>query len=94
MIDPNAFPIAPEDCTLSTCSLAQAQVNYVPSLAGNAFFIAVFGIFLLLHLGLGIRYRTWGVLVAMCGGSALEVIGYMGRVMMHYNPFRYGPFDM
>ena len=94
MIDPKAFPIPPNQCTLSTCPLAEAQVNYIPSLGGNAFFLATFGLLLLLHVGLGVRYRTWGVLVVMFGGTALEALGYLGRVMMHYNPFKYGTFDM
>jgi len=93
MMDSKAFPIPQDECTLSTCPLAEAQVNYIPSLAGNAFFLAIFGLLLLLHVGLGVRYRTWGVLVVMFGGNVLEVLGYFGRVMMHYNPFKYGPFD-
>lgn len=34
------FPI--ENCTLSTCSLIHGQVEYQPSLGGNAFYISVF----------------------------------------------------
>lgn len=94
MINASAFPIPPQQCTLSTCTLAEAEILYVPSLAGNAFFLAAFLALLLAHTGLGIWYRTWGLLVGMFSGLLLEVIGYAGRVQLHYNPFKFGPFTM
>jgi len=36
---------------------------------------------------LGIRYKTWGYMVAMVFGLLLEVIGYVARVMLHNSPF-------
>lgn len=90
-----ANPVIPDElCTLSTCSLLQAHFQYIPSLAGNAFFIALFALLLLLQIGLSIRYRTWGFLVGMIGGLVLEVLGYVGRVQMHFNPFIKNPFLM
>lgn len=81
-------------CTLSTCPLELANVSYVPNLAGNILFTSIFGLFLAVQLFLGIRYRTWGFLVGMIGGNCLEIIGYAGRIQMHYNPFREDPFLM
>jgi hypothetical protein len=92
MIDPHAFPIPPEQCTLKTCNLDEAQVHYIPTLAGNIIFLAIFGILLIVHIVQGIRYRTWGILVGMISGLLLEVIGYIGRVQMHFNPFKSGYF--
>jgi hypothetical protein len=40
----------------------------------------------------GIRYRTWGFLGCLIGGLILEILGYVARVQLHYNPFRKGPF--
>jgi hypothetical protein len=60
---------------------------YDPSLAGNALFLAVFSLLLPLQLLLFIRYRTTGVSVALVIGLCLEIIGYTGRVLMHFNPF-------
>jgi hypothetical protein len=94
MINASAFAIPPQQCTLETCTLAEAEVSYIPSLAGNAFFLAAFLVLLLVHTGLGVRYRTWGVLIGMFCGLVLEVIGYVGRVQMHYNPFKFDPFTM
>ncbi|KAH1280856.1 hypothetical protein KXV81_008204 [Aspergillus fumigatus] len=79
-------------CTLDTCPLSLANFNYVPNLAGNLLYLALFGTMLVANLGLGIYYRTWGYLVGMIGGLALEVIGYVGRIQLHYNPFPFSPF--
>ncbi|KAK4865527.1 hypothetical protein LT330_009315 [Penicillium expansum] len=79
-------------CTLAICPLSEAHVEYVPSLAGNAFYLALFAVLLVAQLVLGIRYRTWGYLGGLFGGIVLEIIGYAGRVQMHYNPFLFNPF--
>ncbi|PKX96390.1 RTA1 domain-containing protein [Aspergillus novofumigatus IBT 16806] len=79
-------------CTLDTCPLSLANFNYVPNLAGNLLYLALFCTMLVANLVLGIYYRTWGYLVGMIGGLALEVIGYVGRVQLHYNPFPFDPF--
>ncbi|CRL21241.1 RTA1 like protein [Penicillium camemberti] len=79
-------------CTLATCPLTEAYVEYVPSLAGNAFYLAVFAVLLVAQIVLGIRYRTWGYLGGLFGGLVLEVIGYAGRLQIHYNPFLFGPY--
>ncbi|MCJ1337027.1 hypothetical protein MMC09_002306 [Bachmanniomyces sp. S44760] len=84
-----ANPIIPDDdCTLATCSLLQAHFLYLPSLAGNALFVAMFAIILFAQVGLGIRYKTWGFLGGMFGGLLLEVIGYAARIELHFNPFK------
>ncbi|KAI9678491.1 MAG: hypothetical protein M1829_002089 [Trizodia sp. TS-e1964] len=81
-----------EDCTLDTCPLELANLRYVPSLGGNVIFIVIFALALILHLALGIRYRTWGFMGGLAGGMVIEIVGYAGRVMMHYNPFTSNPF--
>jgi hypothetical protein len=54
----------------------------------------MFAILLLAHLVLGISYRTWGFLVGMVCGLALEVVGYAARIGMHNNPFDFNTFVM
>ncbi|KAN0122045.1 RTA1 domain containing protein [Hyaloscypha variabilis] len=83
-----------QECTLSTCSIIQAQYTYDPSLAGNASLAAFFGLLLLFQLIIGIYYRTIGFTIAMSSGLILEIIGYIGRVQMHFNPFIQQPFMM
>ncbi|CAI7601598.1 unnamed protein product [Penicillium viridicatum] len=82
----------PDYCTLATCPLTDAYVEYLPSLAGNAFYLAVFAVLLVAQVVLGIRYRTWGYLGGLFGGLVLEIIGYAGRLQIHYNPFLFTPY--
>ncbi|RAH55815.1 RTA1-domain-containing protein [Aspergillus piperis CBS 112811] len=85
--------LSPSDyCTLTTCPLSSAYINYVPSLAGNIFYAAIFSTLLIAQLILGIRYRTWSYLTGLFGGLLLEIIGYVGRIQMHYNPFKFTPY--
>lgn len=81
-------------CTMRTCPMDWANVDYVPSLGGNAFFLALFSACLLGQIVLGVYYRTWPFLVAWIFGEGLEVIGYVARVQMHNNVFASNPFLM
>ncbi|KAL3464825.1 RTA1 like protein-domain-containing protein [Aspergillus heterothallicus] len=77
----------PDLCTLDTCPISMASVEYRPVLWGNIFFMAIFGVAALIHLGLGIRYKTWTFMIAMVLGLIGEVVGYVGRVNLYDNPF-------
>lgn len=78
----------PANCTLETCSVEEyGQIQYIPTLAGNAIYAGIFGVILLLQLVLGIRYKTWGYLVGMSCGLILEIIGYIARILLHDNIF-------
>lgn len=77
----------PSLCTLDTCDMSLADMDYIPSLGGNAFFAGLFGLFLAIHIFQGIRYKTWGYMAAMCLGLTGEVVGYIGRIMIHNSPF-------
>ncbi|KAK9329094.1 RTA1 like protein-domain-containing protein, partial [Lipomyces starkeyi] len=81
-------------CTLQTCTLAQAHFTYLPNLCGNSFYAAWFGLLVILQILLLVRYRIWGYSVAMFGGLVLEILGYVGRIQMHFNPFTRNPFAM
>lgn len=69
-----------------------AMVRCVPSLPGNAAYLALFVVLLIAHLVLGIRYRTWGFLGGVMGGIILEIVGYGARIKMHDNQFVKDPF--
>ncbi|KAF2714405.1 RTA1-domain-containing protein [Pleomassaria siparia CBS 279.74] len=82
-----------DNCTLATCPLSLSYWGYLPSLPANAIFCAVFGLSTLLFIAQGaLSKRFIGFSVAMISGCALEVIGYIGRVMSHNNPFAENPF--
>ncbi|EFY94485.2 RTA-like protein [Metarhizium robertsii ARSEF 23] len=79
-------------CNVDTCSLSYAQVQYQPSESGNLTYLIIFAVLLLAQSVLGIIYRTWGFSIAMVLGLVLEVIGYVGRLQMHNDPFKMDPF--
>lgn len=74
--------------------MACAQMDYRPNLAGNIIFAAIFGLLFIVQLGLGIKYKTWGFMVGMICGLLLEVVGYIGRIMLYNNPFDFNNFIM
>lgn len=77
----------PELCTLQTCDLSLGQLTYLPSVWGNAIFVGVFGLLLLVQIFLGIKYKTWGFMAGLLLGIALEVAGYIARILLHYSIF-------
>ncbi len=81
-------------CTFDTCPASWASVQYDPSLAGNAIYLGIFSLVLVIQVLLGVSFRTWSFLSAMIGGEVLEIIGYVARIQMHYNPFQSNPFLM
>lgn len=86
---PEAFYFYPElYCSKGFCPLSLAQITgYVPSLAGNALYLAIFAALLLAQLFLNVKHRTWGFLTGMIGGLVLEILGYASRVQLYKNPF-------
>jgi hypothetical protein len=88
----NGIPL--DFCTLQTCPISDAQVHYDPTLAGNALYSVIFVCLLVAQIIQGIRYRTWTFTSALFGGLLLEIIGYAGRILMHFNPFNFNNFLM
>jgi hypothetical protein len=82
------------NCTLDICPLSASVYGYRPSLAANAAFIALFSIAGAIHLYLGIRWKSWFFMACMLLGCVSAVIGYIGRIMMYYNPFNFAAFMM
>lgn len=86
------MPTITAPCTLDTCPLDWALVRYRPSLPGNALYLALFLIMLLIQIYQGFRSRIWSYLACMTCGLVLEVVGYGGRLMLHSNPFNFSSF--
>ena len=75
-------------CTLKTCPIKSSYYAYRPSLPANAVFLALFSLSLCgFILQAALSRRFVGFTVAMVSGCALEVLGYIGRIMSWYNPF-------
>ncbi|KAJ5722870.1 RTA1 domain protein [Penicillium malachiteum] len=80
------------NCTLSTCPMSDAYLDYLPNVPANAFFVALFALIFCIQLFTGVWYRTWAYMGAMLPGLILEVLGYVGRLMLHHNPFNFNSF--
>lgn len=81
-------------CTLATCDVHQwGYVRYIPSFGGNLFFLVLIIIYAFAQIWLGIKYRTSSVCLCMVAGLGLECAGYIGRILLHNNPF-YQPYFM
>jgi len=81
----NAIPM--DMCTLQTCCFEQGFLDYPPNLAVSVAYLAIFALFMIVQLGIAFYYRTWVFGFAIWGGLVLEIIGYVGRILMRSNPF-------
>ncbi|KAH6897184.1 RTA1 like protein-domain-containing protein [Thelonectria olida] len=79
-------------CTLDLCPIEWSIYTYRPSLGANIALAALFGVLGLIHLGIGIRWKTWGFMFGMVAGCICEVVGYVGRVLLYNNPFSFNAF--
>lgn len=82
------------NCTLALCPVEASILSYQPSIPVSGFFIAAFGVTLIIHLVQGFRGRNWGFAATMACGCALEILGYVGRIFLHDNPFNFNNFLM
>ncbi|KLU88990.1 hypothetical protein MAPG_07969 [Magnaporthiopsis poae ATCC 64411] len=80
------------NCTLDLCPVQMSVYGYRPSLAANYAFIACLGLACAIHLILGVRTRSWWFMGAMCSGCVVCIVGYVGRIMLYYNPWSFVGF--
>jgi len=93
-VDPSH--VNPLDCNEVSvdCPVKASTYGYYPTLGWNAFFAAVFGLCFFFSFWLGLRSRTWTYMLAMCCACVTSCIGYIGRILMHDNPFDTLGFQM
>ncbi|KAF6836622.1 parasitic phase-specific protein psp-1 [Colletotrichum musicola] len=80
------------NCTLEMCPLQASLLQYQPSIPVNSTFIALFALAAIIHAIQGFRAKTWGFMSSMIGGCLIEIVGYVGRLILHDNPFSFGGF--
>ncbi|KAI1284102.1 RTA1 like protein-domain-containing protein [Xylaria sp. FL0933] len=69
-----------------TCSFTHCSRVFLlqpPTLTGNAIFLALFAILIPIALVLGAKYKSLGFATAIATGLSLEVVGYIGRLLLH-----------
>ncbi|RFU36250.1 hypothetical protein B7463_g106, partial [Scytalidium lignicola] len=74
------------------CPADGSSLGYPPNIAASVIFMGLFGASLLGHTVLGWKHKTWSFMIAMFLGSSSEVVGYLGRILMHNNPYRLSTF--
>jgi hypothetical protein len=80
------------NCTLALCSVEYSVFEYIPSLAANSIFLTLFALSGLIHIYQGVRTKQWFYMWAAILGCLTELIGYVGRIMQHSNPFDFNAF--
>jgi hypothetical protein len=85
-----------EDCTSvsPTCPVSATIYGYYPNLGGNSFFTAVFAVLLIAQLVIGVWKRTWSFTAWVSIACFLELLGYIGRLLMHANPWSVAGFEI
>lgn len=86
------------NCTLTPgpfyCDPRYSVYQYRPSLAANGIFIALYSIALIIHVLIGLKYRTWFFMTVIACGCISEIVGYAGRILLDQNPFSFAAFLM
>ncbi|KEZ43456.1 Parasitic phase-specific protein PSP-1 [Scedosporium apiospermum] len=82
------------NCTLDTCPLEASLLRYQPNTPSTIVFIVVFALSMIAHTWQGVRTKSWGFMASMISGCILEIIGYIGRLIIHDNPFNFSGFLM
>lgn len=78
-----------EECTFATCDIKDSYYGYRPSLPVNAVFVAIFATSLLMFVAQGLLSKRFiGFSIAMAIGTFGETLGYVGRILMHNNPWK------
>ncbi|EXJ91771.1 hypothetical protein A1O3_00321 [Capronia epimyces CBS 606.96] len=76
------------------CPVEASIYGYYPILGWNAFFAALFAVCFVANLALGLRYRTCTYMLAMSLACLAGCIGYIGRCLMHNNPYNITGFQI
>ncbi|OLN87357.1 Sphingoid long-chain base transporter RSB1-like protein 8 [Colletotrichum chlorophyti] len=76
------------------CPVDMTVLSYYPNFGANIFFAIAFGLVVLVSGFLGTWKRTWSFMLFVTGGCVLETVGYVGRVMLHDNPWNKDAFQM
>lgn len=64
----------PSLCTLETCDLSLSAFEYRPTVVGNTIYAALFAVFCIGQLVLGIKFKTWGYMGAIILGLVCSTL--------------------
>jgi hypothetical protein len=76
------------------CPIENTTYGYRVNLWVNCLFAAIFTIAFFANIWLGLRYRIRAYAVVLSLGCLAQVVGYGGRIGMHFLPFNAMPFQI
>ena len=78
-----------ESCSEVTelCPIEATIYGSLFNLPANVFFAVVFGLVLAVHIWFAIRSKMWSFSAWVIAGGIMEVMGYVARSAMHYEPW-------
>ncbi|KAI5456526.1 putative RTA1 domain protein [Mariannaea sp. PMI_226] len=81
--------VSPNNCTQvsAACPVELTTYGYYPALGPNAALLTVFAILLCAQITLTILTKIYSYSIVVAVGCFVEMLGYVGRVMMHSNPW-------
>ena len=85
--DPKYIGMARKYCKIDECPIEWATIKYRPNMAGNVIYLLFFLVLMGGQIFYGVRKKTWAYMVAVSLGILLEIVGYIGRIMLNMNPF-------
>ncbi|KAJ5358758.1 uncharacterized protein N7496_011171 [Penicillium cataractarum] len=83
------------NCTDVTpdCPVSGSIYGYAPNIAASYAFAIIFGLCALVQLVQMVKWRMWSFGIAVILGAVSEVIGYIGRIMLHKNAYSDAGFE-
>lgn len=78
----------------SNCPVEYTLYGYRPDLGANVTFAVLFAVLLVLQVVIGTYTRTWTYTIAVSLGILGELLGYIGRLIMHSNPWDEAGLDI
>lgn len=76
------------------CPIQATTYGYRPNLGADIFFTVFYGVCGLFQLGYGLYFRSWTFFVSMTVGAFMEMVGYIGRLQLHDNPWSQSGFRL
>jgi hypothetical protein len=70
------------DCTTATCPVDDGFLSSPPSLVGSSIFLSAFAVLIPINWWTGSRYNTPVYSSTIIAGLLLEVVGYVGRILL------------
>ncbi|GAM88480.1 hypothetical protein ANO11243_065130 [Dothideomycetidae sp. 11243] len=77
------------NCTEITplCPVEATTYGYYPNYGLDMTLLVFFAVCAIAQILFGFWHRSWTFMIAIAGGAIMEAVGYVGRLMMHQNPW-------